>query len=78
MTNRISYLALVAVLAAGFATPALAQNSNWKLNSDHSTGRLSLSSTADPSETFEVGIARAKGIDVWVSAQDDNLCRMDG
>jgi polyisoprenoid-binding protein YceI len=61
MRNTISQFALAAVLAAGFAAPALAQNSNWKLNSDHSTGRLSLSSTADPSATFDVGIARVKG-----------------
>ena len=31
------------------------------MNSDHSTGRLSLSSTADPNATLDVGIARVKG-----------------
>jgi polyisoprenoid-binding protein YceI len=61
MANKISHLALAAVFAAGFAAPAFAQNTNWKLNSDHSTGRLSLSSTADPDATFDVGIARVKG-----------------
>jgi polyisoprenoid-binding protein YceI len=61
MRKTISQFALAAVLAAGFAAPALAQNTNWKLNSDHSTGRLSLNSTADPSATFDVGIARVKG-----------------
>jgi len=60
MTNKISHFALAAVLAAGFAAPALAQNTNWKLNSDHSTGRLTLSSTADPDATFDTGIARVK------------------
>ena len=61
MSNKISQLALGAVLAVGFAAPALAQNTNWKLNSDHSTGRLSLSSTADPNAIFDAGIARVKG-----------------
>ena len=61
MTNKISHFALAAVLAAGFAAPALAQNTNWKLNSEHSTGRLTLSSTADPDATFDTGIARVKG-----------------
>ena len=61
MAYKISHFALAVVLAAGFAAPALAQNTNWKLDSDHSTGRLTLSSTADPDATFETGIARVKG-----------------
>ena len=61
MNNKVTQIVLAAVLAAGFAAPALAQNSNWKLNSGHSIGRLSLSSTADPNATLDVGIARAKG-----------------
>jgi polyisoprenoid-binding protein YceI len=61
MKNKVTQFALATVLAAGFAAPAFAQNINWKLNSDHSTGRLSLSSTADPDATFDVGIARVKG-----------------
>jgi len=61
MKSKVTSFALAAVLAAGFAAPALAQNSTWKLNSDHSTGRLSLSSTADPNATFAVGIARVQG-----------------
>jgi len=61
MTNRISQFALAALLAAGFAAPALAQNTSWKLNSDHSSGRLTVSSTADPNATFDAGIARVEG-----------------
>ena len=61
MKSKVTQFALAAVLAAGFAAPAPAQNTNWKLNSDHSTGRLSLSSTADPNATLDVGIARVKG-----------------
>jgi polyisoprenoid-binding protein YceI len=61
MKTKFINFALAAVLAAGFTAPAFAQSTNWKLNSDHSTGRLSLSSTADPSATFDVGIARVKG-----------------
>lgn len=61
MKTKTSLLALAALLAAGFAAPAIAQTTNWKLNSDHSTGRLSLSSTTDPDATFEAGIARVKG-----------------
>jgi len=61
MKNKFIPLALAAALAAGIAAPAFAQNMNWKLNSDHSTGRLSLSSTADPAATLDAGIARVKG-----------------
>jgi hypothetical protein len=41
MKNNVSQFALATILLAGFATPALAQNTNWKLNSEHSAGRLS-------------------------------------
>ena len=61
MKNKVSQFALAAVLAAGFAAPALAQNTNWKLDSDRSAGRLSIASTADPNTIFEAGIARVKG-----------------
>jgi polyisoprenoid-binding protein YceI len=61
MKGKVTRFALAAVLAAGCAAPALAQNTNWKLNSDHSTGHLSLSSPADPTATFDVGIARVTG-----------------
>jgi polyisoprenoid-binding protein YceI len=61
MNHTIARLALVTLLAAGVGTPALAQSSNWVLNSDHSTGRLTLSSTADRNASFDAGIARVKG-----------------
>jgi len=61
MKNKFIQLALVAAFSAASAVPALAQNTNWKLNSDHSTARLSLGSTADPGATFDVAIARVKG-----------------
>jgi polyisoprenoid-binding protein YceI len=61
MISKVTQFVLAAVLAAGFAAPALAQNTNWKLNSEHSTGRLSVGSTADPNTIFDAGIARVKG-----------------
>jgi len=61
MKSKVSQFALAAVLAAGFAAPALAQNTNWKLNSDRSAGRLYVSSTADPNTILNAGIARVKG-----------------
>jgi polyisoprenoid-binding protein YceI len=61
MKTKLIHLALAAVLMAGFAAPAFAQSTNWELNSDHSTGRLSLSSTADPDATIDAGVARVKG-----------------
>jgi polyisoprenoid-binding protein YceI len=61
MRNKVIPFALAVVLAAGLAAPANAQSTNWKLNSDHSTGRLSLNSTADPNASFDLGIARVKG-----------------
>lgn len=61
MRSKAIEFALAAVLAAGFAAPAMAQNTNWKLNSDHSRGRLTLSTTADPNAIFDAGIARVKG-----------------
>jgi polyisoprenoid-binding protein YceI len=61
MNNKVTQIALATVLAAGCAAPALAQNTNWKLKSEHSTGRLSVGSAADPNTIFDVGIARVKG-----------------
>jgi polyisoprenoid-binding protein YceI len=61
LRNKVSQFALATILVAGFAAPALAQNTNWKLNSEHSAGRLSISSTADPNAGFAAGIARVKG-----------------
>jgi polyisoprenoid-binding protein YceI len=61
MKNKVSQFGLATILVAGFAAPALAQNTNWKLNSEHSAGRLSISSTADPNAGFDAGIARVKG-----------------
>lgn len=61
MKSEVTQFALAALLAAGFAAPALAQNTNWKLNSEHSTGRLSVGPTADPNTIFDAGIARVKG-----------------
>ena len=61
MKNKVSQFALAAILVAGSAAPALAQNTNWKLNSEHSAGRFSVGSTADPNAVFDTGIARVKG-----------------
>jgi polyisoprenoid-binding protein YceI len=61
MKRKVTEFALAAMLATGFAAPALAQNTNWKLNSDHSAGRLSVASTTDPNAVFDAGIARVTG-----------------
>ncbi|MGA8224460.1 MAG: YceI family protein [Candidatus Acidiferrales bacterium] len=61
MKNKFIHLALAVALAAIAAAPSFAQSTNWKLNSDHSTGRLTLSSTADPNASFDLGTARVKG-----------------
>jgi polyisoprenoid-binding protein YceI len=61
MITRVSHIALAAIAAIVLAAPAFAQSSAWTLDSDHSTGRLSLSATADPSASFDVGVARVKG-----------------
>jgi polyisoprenoid-binding protein YceI len=61
MKNKITQFALATVIAAGFAAPALAQNTNWKLKSEHSVGRLSVGSAVDPNVIFNVGVARVKG-----------------
>src|SRR5580658_8985470 len=60
MKNKVTQFALAAIVVAGFAAPVLAQNTNWKLNSEHSAGRLSVGSTADPNAVFDTGIARVK------------------
>jgi polyisoprenoid-binding protein YceI len=61
MKNKVSPFALATILVAGFAAPALAQNTNWKLNSERSAGRLSVSSNTEPNAAFDAGIARVKG-----------------
>ena len=61
MKNKVTQFALATMLAAGFAAPALAQNTNWKLKSEHSGGRLSVGSAVDSNVIFNVGVARVKG-----------------
>lgn len=61
MKSKVGQFALAAILVLGSAGPALAQNMNWKLNSDHSAGRLSIASTTDPNAVFDAGIARVTG-----------------
>ena len=61
MKNKVTQFALATLLAAGFAAPTLAQNTNWKLKSEHSAGRLSVGSAVDPNVIFNVGVARVKG-----------------
>ena len=61
MKSKVGQFALAAILVVGSAGPALAQNIDWKLNSDHSAGRLSIASTTDPNAVFDAGIARVTG-----------------
>lgn len=62
MKSKVGQFALAAILVVGSAGPALAQNIDWKLNSDHSAGRLSIASTTDPNAVFDAGIATRDGI----------------
>ena len=61
MKNKATQFALATLLATRFAAPAFAQNTNWKVNSDHSKGQLPLTSNIGPNTTFDVDAAGAKG-----------------
>jgi len=60
MFKKVSEFALVALAGLFSVAPALAQNST--IDSEHSTARLYLASSKDPSHNLNVGVARTSGM----------------
>ena len=71
--------ALVALVVLGdfiFVVPAPAQNTIWRIDSEHSTGRLFLASSSNADATVNVGVARTNGL-VTRNADDSAMPDFD-
>jgi polyisoprenoid-binding protein YceI len=56
-------LAILVVLSSViFVEPGLAENTVWRIDSEHSTARLFLASSRNPDDTVNVAVARANGL----------------
>ncbi len=62
MFKKIAEIAFVAVAGIAFVAPALAQNSVSQIDSEHSTARLYLASSKNPTDSVNVGVARTSGV----------------
>ncbi|HWY06232.1 MAG TPA: hypothetical protein VNY24_05190 [Candidatus Acidoferrales bacterium] len=62
MFKKLVGFIFVALTGIFSVAPALAQNSISQIDSEHSTARLYLVSSKDPSDSVNVGVARAAGV----------------
>jgi hypothetical protein len=61
MFEKLAELAFVAVAGIASVAPALAQDSVSQIDSEHSTARLYLASSKNPSDSINVGVGRTFG-----------------
>jgi polyisoprenoid-binding protein YceI len=74
---KISVLVALVVLSGFiFVVPTPAQNTIWRIDSEHSTGRLFLASSSNPDATVNVGVARTNGL-VTRNADDSAMPDFD-
>lgn len=62
MLKKLALVTLVAMSGLILVAPAPAQNTVWRIDSEHSTARLFLASSSNPDSTVNVGVARANGL----------------
>jgi polyisoprenoid-binding protein YceI len=79
MQGMFKISALVALVVLGgfiLVVPTPAQNTTWRIDSQHSTGRLFLASSSNPDATVNVGVARTNGL-VTRNADDSAMPDFD-
>ena len=62
MFNRSAWVVLLVLGSVIFVEPCLAENTVWRIDSEHSTARLFLASSKNPDDTVNVAVARANGL----------------
>jgi polyisoprenoid-binding protein YceI len=62
MFNKSALVAFVVLRSLIFVEPGLAENAVWRIDSEHSTARLFLTSSRNPDDTVNVGVAHANGV----------------
>jgi polyisoprenoid-binding protein YceI len=62
MLKRVSGTVIVVLIGIIPAMPVVAQNTAWRIDSEHSTARLFLASSKSPDAVVNVGIARLSGV----------------
>ena len=74
MFKKLAQFVFVALTGIISVSPALAQTSVSQIDSEHSTARLYLASTKDPSDNLNVGVARTSGV---INLSADNSAATD-
>jgi hypothetical protein len=62
MLRKSVLVVLVVMVGMMAALPAVAQNTLWRIDSEHSTARLFLASSKNPDAGDNVGVARTSGV----------------
>ena len=62
MSNKSALVVLVVLSSLIYAEQGLAENTVWRIDSEHSTARLFLASSRNPGDAVNVGVARANGL----------------
>jgi polyisoprenoid-binding protein YceI len=76
MFKRSALVVLVVLSSFIFVVPTPAQNNIWRIDSEHSTGRVFLASSRNAEATVNVGVARANGL-VTRNADDSAMPDFD-
>lgn len=76
MFKRSALVVLVVLSSFVLVVPTPAQNTVWRIDSEHSTGRLFLASSGNPDATVNVGVARANGL-LTRNADDSGMTDFD-
>jgi len=61
MLKKLALVALLVISGIILIAPAMAQNTVWRIDSEHSTARLFLASSENPGASDNVGVARTSG-----------------
>ena len=62
MFKKLALVALLVISGMICVVPVVAQNTVWRIDSEHSTARLLLSSSQNPGAGINVGVARTAGV----------------
>lgn len=62
MLKKLALVALLVISGIILVAPAMAQNTVWRIDSEHSIARLFLASSRNPDASDNVGVARTSGV----------------
>lgn len=76
MFKKLALVALLVISGMVSVVPVAAQNTVWRIDSEHSTARLFLASSKNPDAGVNVGVARTSGV-IDQNAGDSSTSNFD-